>query len=100
MAHEFVPIDIANAPDLAQLVEAVRQSGKPHAVKRGAETLVVIRPAPRKEAGTRSPRRRKTGRLTPDDSLFKLIGIGASGHSDVSSNKYKYLAQAYRAKTQ
>jgi len=98
MAQEYIPVDISNAPDLKRLAEAVRTSGKPHALKQGAETLVVVRPAPRKEAGTRSPRRGKTGRLTPTDALFELIGIGASGQSDVSANKYQYLAQAYHAK--
>lgn len=98
MTQGFVSVDISNAPDLERLAEAVRLSGKPHALKRGAETVAVIRPATRKEGGTTSPRRRRTGVLGPDDALFQLIGIGASGRSDVSSNKHTYLAEAYRAK--
>lgn len=30
----------------------------------------------------------------PDDSLFGVIGVGASGTQDVSAQKYKYLADA------
>jgi hypothetical protein len=38
-------------------------------------------------------------RLTTDDPLFDLIGIGHSGGpGDVSANKQRYLAEAYRAK--
>ena len=30
-----------------------------------------------------------------NDPLWKLIGIGHSGKSDMSENKHKYLAYAY-----
>jgi hypothetical protein len=48
MTREYIPIDISNAPDLKLLAEAVRQSGKPHALKVGAKTVAVVRPAPKK----------------------------------------------------
>lgn len=32
--------------------------------------------------------------ITPDNPIFQMIGIGASGKSDISSNKYKYLSEA------
>jgi hypothetical protein len=38
--------------------------------------------------------------LDPTDTLFQMTGIGASGRSDISSNKLKYLADAYIAKEQ
>lgn len=98
MAHEYISVEISNKPDLEQLAEAVARSGKPHALKRGAETVAVVRPAPQQEAGTRLPRRRRSGLLRPDDALFALAGIGASGQHDVSSNKHTYLAAAYAAK--
>jgi excisionase family DNA binding protein len=37
------------------------------------------------------------GILTEDDPIFRLMGIGVDkdGATDVSENKYKYLAEAY-----
>ncbi len=100
MAHAHVPIDITKAPELQQLAETVRQSGQPHALKRGAKTVAVVRPASKQQPGPRVPRRR-SGVLKADDALFRLIGIGASGGSgDVSANKHSYLADAYAAKAE
>jgi hypothetical protein len=31
-----------------------------------------------------------------DDPLWKLVGIGHSGTREISANKHKYLARAYR----
>lgn len=36
--------------------------------------------------------------LTMDDPLWQVVGIGHSGQGDVSSNKHKYLADAYAPK--
>ena len=41
-----------------------------------------------------SRKQRHGKRFSPDDALFGLIGIGASGRSDVSTHKYEYLANA------
>ena len=44
------------------------------------------------------PRRRQ---FTRDDALFTIIGLAAGpadGVTDVSANKYRYLAEAYTAK--
>lgn len=54
MAREYVPIDISNTPDLKRLAEAVRQTGKAHALNEGAETVAVVRPAPKRERTSRS----------------------------------------------
>src|SRR5947209_7225114 len=62
MAHEYVPVDISNTPDLKRLAEAVRQSGKPHALKEGAETVAVVRPVSKRERSNRSPRQPSTAR--------------------------------------
>lgn len=32
--------------------------------------------------------------LTADNPIFQMIGIGASGKGDISSNKHKYLSEA------
>jgi hypothetical protein len=49
-----------------------------------------------KPSKPRKPRRtvKRTG---PDDPLWKIIGLAKDkdGATDVSSNKYKYLAEAY-----
>jgi len=37
--------------------------------------------------------------LTTDNSIFKMVGIGASGKRDISSNKYKYLAKGKKKTT-
>lgn len=50
---------------------------------------------PKKPSAEPKPkRRRKTGLVTRDDALFKLIGIGSpEGPRDLASNKHKYLGQ-------
>lgn len=100
MTREYVSVDISNAPDLQRLAEAVRQTGLPHALKQGAETVAVVRPAPKKGRRVRAPQHR-SGILGADDALFRLIGIGTSGGpGDVSTNKHSYLADAYAAKAE
>ena len=44
----------------------------------------------RKDTG----KERKRGHFGADDALFGVIGIGASGRSDVSTHKHEYLANA------
>jgi hypothetical protein len=78
MTREYVPVDIANAPDLKRLAESVRQTGKPHALKEGAETVAVVRPAPKRERPSRSGRQAGPsgrGQASPmnDPALAKLI---------------------------
>ncbi len=78
MTREYVPVDISNAPELKRLAEAVCQSGKPHALKEGAKTIAVVRPAPKKKGGTSSLRRTGTPRrsqvsATDDPALTQLF---------------------------
>jgi hypothetical protein len=77
MAREYIPIDISNAPDLERLAEAVRQSGKPHALKEGAETVAIVRPAPKSEgaAGSRrgGSKPRRTAAASMDDPAFAKL---------------------------
>jgi hypothetical protein len=42
----------------------------------------------------RGSKQRSRKHFNPDDSLFGLIGVGASGIQDVSAQKHKYLADA------
>ena len=54
----------------------VSPRGRPVALKRGAETLAVVRPAPaRKPAGAEPRHRRRTGILRPDDALARAGDI-------------------------
>ncbi len=95
MASELSPIDISTIPELAQLAEEVRTTRQPRVLRRGNEDVAVLSPL------SPAPKQRRTrGRvLTEDDPLFDLIGIGHSGGpGDVSANKHRYLAEAYRAK--
>lgn len=54
MARDYIPVDVANTPDLKWLAELVRRTGKPHALTDGAETLAVVRPVPKRRAPSRS----------------------------------------------
>jgi hypothetical protein len=98
MAREYVTIDISNAPELQRLAHAVRQSGKPYALKEGAQTVAVLLPAPKKGSTPRPPRTR-VRRFTPTDPLFTIRGIiDGLGPTDMAANKDNYLAEAYAKK--
>ena len=75
---------LTNAPSI---FEGIEKDGRPVRVKRGKTVFAIV---PEKRA------RRSRGILAPNDSLFDIIGIGEStGPTDTSSNKHKYLADAY-----
>ncbi len=99
MRREYIAVDISDAPDLQKLAEAVRQTGQPHALKRGTETIAVVRPAPKREPRIGAARRRgrRSRVFTKDDPLWQIVGMftGEDGANDVSSNVDKYLAEAY-----
>jgi hypothetical protein len=91
MVKERKYIDISNVPELRRLAEEVLGTQRPQVLVMEGEELAIVSPA--KPAKKSRPRGKI---LTEDDSLFKLIGIGASGGpGDVSENKHKYLAEAY-----
>src|SRR5690242_7579540 len=76
MAREYVPIDITNAPELARVAEAVRNTGKPHALKRGAETVAVVRPAPKRASRSQASRRGQAapaGQATDDPGFARFL---------------------------
>jgi excisionase family DNA binding protein len=45
--------------------------------------------------GMTTRHRKHGGLFTKDDALWRIVGIGSDEASDVSENKYKYLAEAY-----
>ncbi len=98
MTRQYVPVDVSNAPDLKRLAEVVRQTGQPHALKQGDETIAVVRPAPKKAGGTGAPRRpnRRNRAFTMDDPLWGIVGIArGAGSENVSGNVDEYLLEAY-----
>jgi hypothetical protein len=96
MRAELETIDVAAVPGLAELAERVKRTGEPLRLVRGDEELAVLQPAKK--------RRRKSlkGRPTSmDDPIWNIVGMGRSdGPGDVSTNKHKYLAEAYLPKRQ
>ncbi len=92
MAKKRRPIDVTDILDLLRIAEEVGTTGEPRILTRDDKELAVLTPARR-----RSPKTgRKTGILTKDDALFKLVGIGRSKLPvDISANKHKYLGEAY-----
>ena len=97
MRREAQPVTIHALPEVAELAREVNATGKARLVQIGDD---VVRLAPaRRSAEPRAPRRprRKTGVLTREDPLFRLIGIGASvTPGGVSGDKHAALARAYR----
>lgn len=95
MASEYAPIDLGNdnTPDLAELAEEVRRTNRARLLRRAGEDIAVLMPATKKKSS------RTGGKpVTEDDPIFQAIGIGHSGTGDISSNKHKYLAEAYASK--
>lgn len=92
MAQEIKSIDIGDNPDLLRIVEEVRTSNEPRALRHDNQVVAILRPA-RRPRKPRAPAGRPT---SSSDPLWKLIGIGASeGPGDVSTDKHRYLADAY-----
>lgn len=92
MHKEVKPMDVTDIPDLLRLAEEVHTTMEPRVLTRDGEDLVVVQPAKRKKGLKGKP-------LTHDDPLFSIIGIAGGGDerpTDVSANKHKYLAEAYR----
>ena len=83
-------IDISNIPELLRLAEEVQGSNQVTILTKDGEELIKVSPTK-----ATKKRRAKSGVLSKDDPLFSIIGIGRSGVSDISSNKHKYLAEAY-----
>ncbi len=90
MPKEHESIDISTSAELLLLVEEVVTSGEPKVLRRKNKDPAILTPV--------KPRRRPSARaraVTSDDTLFGLVGIGASGiPGGVSEKKHEYLLKA------
>lgn len=90
MAQERVHIDISHEPDLRDLVEQVRNRGASFVLQIANEDVAVLEPPKRS-------RKRRSGPVTEDDPLFRLIGIGGSPALEPGSqDKHEVLLRAKR----
>lgn len=96
MARETKHIDVAKLTEIPawiHLVEEVRTTGERCVIRQAGEDVAIITPAKASKHRTSHSKR-----LSREDSLWGIVGIGRSeGPSDISSNKHKYLAEAYAA---
>ena len=95
MAKEVRRVDVGSVPELLRIAQQVKATGEPCLLERENEELAMITPMTR--PASPAVRRRKTGIITKDDPIWNIVGMGASeGTGDISENKHKYLAEAYR----
>lgn len=90
-------IDIRYRPELREFADHIRKTKRVTILRDADEEIATVTPAqPAKRR--RSPRRPTY--LTPDDSLWNIVGMheAKEGPTDVSENKHKYLAEAYTPK--
>ena len=80
MAKELTPIDITDAPDLLQLAEEVRRSGKPRLLRRDDEDVAVLSPVT--TPAKRRARKAKTYTKADDEAFLSSAG-GWQGNVDV-----------------
>jgi hypothetical protein len=93
MAKELRDLDVSDTPEVLQLAQEVAETGVGRVLRTAEGELAVIKPVPK----PRKRARRKTGLITRDDPLYKLIGIGSSGiEGGISERKHEFLAKAYR----
>lgn len=96
MAKELKRMDITHKLELLQIVEQVQTADQPLILSSGSEDVAILRPLKR-------PERKPTVKGRPTsagDPFWNIIGIAAGpddGVTDVSTNKHKYLADAYAA---
>ena len=90
MARERIHIDISDGPDLRELVDQVRSRGTSFVLQLADEDVAVLEPPERS-------RKRRSGVVTEDDPMFRLIGIGSSGARGAGSeDKHEALLRAKR----
>ena len=99
MHRETKPIDISDLPELLKLAEEVQASQTARLLKHGQDDIAVLSPVdpaarPKRAAPSRA------GSASPNDWLLRLADIAGDAvptdqATDISSNKYKYLAEAY-----
>jgi len=95
--------EVSNLPDALHLAEEVQKTKQAQILEREGHELAILSPIlPRSTRTRRAGGARKAA--NPNDWLLRLIGIAddsesADGPTDVSSNKYKYLAEALYSKS-
>jgi hypothetical protein len=100
MHKEIKQVDITDIPDLLRLAEDVRESRQPRLLKRGQEEIALLSPVEAQPKAVR-PTRRQGRTAQSNDWLLRLaeitadVPLPADGATDVSANKFKYLAEAY-----
>ena len=77
MAHEIIPIDITNAPELRRLAEEVAKTRTPRVLRRDDEDIAVLSPAPARK------RRSRRARTAADLEAFRSSAGGWKGIVDV-----------------
>lgn len=88
MAQQLEPVTfdefLSNA---ASIFEQIERDGKDVLVEHDGTLFSVKKKQPKPKKRSRA--------ITPEDSIFHIIGIGASeGATDTSTNKHHYLAEA------
>jgi hypothetical protein len=91
MARELQPLDVSTIPDLLRVAEEVHATKEARILKRKEEDLAVIVPlSPRGRVG------RKSGIVTREDALFRMVGNARSGiPGGISDRKYDYFRRAF-----
>lgn len=90
-------VDISDSPAVLKLVEEVSADGKPKVLRSNGKDVATITPLASKGAlpKPKTRARGKTGILTKDDPLFRLIGKWSSNEPTDASKKHELLAESY-----
>ena len=89
MVSDYAPIDITEAPPLAELVEEVYRTKRPRVLRRANEDVAIIAPV------KRSVRQVSKG-FSEDDPFWEVVGIGQTAEpTNIAEHKDAYLAEAY-----
>ncbi len=94
MAKEHKHIGITHRPELLQIVPEAQRANEPLVLREANKDVAIVRPIKRAQRKP-IPRGRPT---SADDPLWNIVGIARGpddGVRDVSTNKHKYLADAY-----
>ena len=87
----FKKVQITRATDIVALAEEVRRTNRPAVLQRDSEDIALLTPVRTGEEPVLAGQP-----FTMDDPLWDIVGVGESeGVTDVSSNKHKYVADAY-----
>jgi hypothetical protein len=85
-------VDVAKIPELLRLAQEVQRTRQVRILTRDREELALLGPV----KGLKQPARPRARRTGPDDPYWGLVGLASSrGPTDVSADKYRYLAEAY-----